>query len=243
MDDLSKSTPGSMCCPYDGARQSLRDDFFDPVRSDFFSRFPMMDVLQSTSPDECQLLLPDIHGINRICFSEDSVSYLEPALAAAALEPRMYALCIRHQGQVVGYSMALPKKHHKWLADTHFYELEVGYMAMSAILPDFHGVGIYRLLNLWRLQHLLQTTVEHVFVRTQNPKVFMGIESSLKSLVDAGLLKRFELCFSLRQAKIAAGVASVIAPQIHDDAIPYAMRDIDARAGDIGVFVWQIVRS
>lgn len=59
----------------------------------------------------------------------------------------------------------------------------------AAIMQDYHGQGVYGLLNAKRLEYVLQMKGNVISTKTQNPKVEGGISTSLRRAVENKQIK------------------------------------------------------
>ncbi len=176
--------------------------------------------------------------INEECFKEDTCKFLETALPIFLQEKKMRVFIIKHEGNIIGYASSQYKKEHTRLKDTKYYKEKVGYIAMCAILPKYQGIGLYRYITYIRIEHLLKQKAKNFFVRTQNPKVFLGIKKILGYLEKNKIIGKYDLEFTkCEKGTFKNEIISELNKRIDK---PVEMEDIDIKNGDIGLYLWKI---
>lgn len=166
--------------------------------------------------------------------------YLEKILGQTLSEDKMRVILIKHNGVLIGYASCQFKSEHVRLKDTKYYDHSIGYMTMCAILPEYHSFGVYRFLNYVRLLYLINKKSERIFVRTQNAKVFMGIQSMLENFKQYGLIDSYELEFAKYEKALFSGIITENFGVKEIKNIPKEFDSINAENGDIGLYLWKI---
>lgn len=185
--------------------------------------------------------LKDILEITKKCFIEEVYNFLERGLLNFLTEETMNVLLIKDKDKVVGYACMQKKSNHMRLKETKYYDKEIGYIAMCAILPEYHSKGLYNLLTYIRIVNLIKNDSKRIFVRTQNAKVYIMITKILKMLEMEGIIKKYKLEF-IKHEKGTFKKEIGLGLKIEKEKQPEEIKDLEVEKGDIGVYIWKIVK-
>lgn len=111
------------------------------------------------------------------------------------------------------------------------------YFAGAAITQKHQGTGLYGTLNESRLQLAFENDIDHIYTRTQNPRVEEGITSSLERLVEQHKIRAFKL-----GRVIMRGAYGKMLTAEKPTAREISYDDFNYEKGDAAVITWQLER-
>ena len=147
------------------------------------------------------LTLPDRHTITTLtqqCVTPKISDYIAGALDTVYLDPNstFFIAKKRNSDDLAGYtSTILTEKQHR-LKGTPYYDALINYFIMGMVSEQARGQGVYQVLNYHRILHAIQSPSDLIFVRTQNPVVFLGLSRMLAFFVKQGTITSYQPVFS-----------------------------------------------
>lgn len=211
---------------------------------------PSITITSLGDPERFKTLLPDVHAINRACFHHTICDYLEPALNTLIYHPGVMMTSAIAEGRTIGYTLSLLPHISTKFAHTPFKDTPAAYLAMSAVLPSEQNKNLYRKMNELRFQSLLDAKCDHVYVRTQNPKVLYALQSLFNDFIARGKLLGMTLVYSgtelihntLSQYEHHAPAAKQHVEISSPEPYQHIMHNLNTAKGEVGLFLWALLR-
>lgn len=138
-------------------------------------------------------------------------------------------------GEVAGFSSTSIISPRRQFPDSDLVDIQAGYLAGAAVGADHQANGLYGELFGHRFDYIIKHQgVDMVYTRTQNPLVLRGITKGLERMVRQRRARRVVLARVVLMPSAYSGQLMPNMPEVFDD--------IDTRAGDAKVFMWEIER-
>lgn len=132
-------------------------------------------------------------------------------------------------GEVAGFTSTSIISPYDLFALEGLSRNRAAYFAGAAIAAQYQGQGLYSQLFSARIRYAFESEVDTIYTRTQNPRVFRGLESGVRGLVEARIIRDYvvgqQICRSAYYGRLMQNM-------------PEEFEDLDTDAGDAKIFTW-----